>query len=78
MTRRLGNLPGSETVTSFVGRRAMVGEIRELLGSARLVTLLGPGGMGKTRLAIRVGETAHRAFADGAWLVDSPSSAIRR
>ncbi len=70
MTRRLGNLPGSETVTSFVGRRAMVGEIRALLGSARLVTLLGPGGMGKTRLAIRVGETAHRAFADGVWLVE--------
>ncbi|MEV4648533.1 LuxR C-terminal-related transcriptional regulator [Saccharopolyspora sp. NPDC049357] len=70
MTRRLGNLPGSETVTSFVGRRAMVGEVRTLLGSARLVTLLGPGGMGKTRLAIRVAETAHRAFADGVWLVE--------
>ncbi|MEV4732456.1 LuxR C-terminal-related transcriptional regulator [Saccharopolyspora sp. NPDC049426] len=70
MTRRLGNLPGSETVTSFVGRRAMVSEIRTLLGSARLVTLLGPGGMGKTRLAIRVAETAHRAFADGVWLVE--------
>ncbi|MEB3369722.1 LuxR C-terminal-related transcriptional regulator [Saccharopolyspora mangrovi] len=70
MTRRLGNLPRSETVTSFVGRRAMVGEIRTLLGSARLVTLLGPGGMGKTRLAVRVAEAAHRAFPDGVWLVE--------
>ncbi|MDI2032015.1 LuxR C-terminal-related transcriptional regulator [Saccharopolyspora sp. TS4A08] len=70
MSRRVGNLPGSESVTSFVGRRAMVGEIRGLLGSARLVTLVGTGGMGKTRLAIRVAESAHRAFTDGVWIVE--------
>ncbi|MEV4450394.1 ATP-binding protein [Streptomyces mirabilis] len=63
-----GNLPA--TVTSFVGRRQEIGEVRKLLGAARLVTLTGVGGVGKTRLAIETGAEASTAFADGVWLVD--------
>ncbi|WP_020415698.1 LuxR C-terminal-related transcriptional regulator [Amycolatopsis sp. ATCC 39116] len=70
MARVPGNLPGSESVSSFVGRRAAVAEVRALLGAARLVTLLGPGGMGKTRLAVHVAESVRRGFPDGVWLVE--------
>ncbi|MFE4756792.1 ATP-binding protein [Streptomyces mirabilis] len=63
-----GNLPAA--VTSFVGRRQEIGEVRRLLGAARLVTLTGAGGVGKTRLAIETGAEASPAFADGVWLVD--------
>ncbi|MFJ8025698.1 ATP-binding protein [Streptomyces sp. NPDC096311] len=63
-----GNLPAA--VTSFVGRRQEIGEVRKLLGAARLVTLTGVGGVGKTRLAIETGAEASSAFADGVWLVD--------
>ncbi|ODU04476.1 MAG: hypothetical protein ABT15_16540 [Pseudonocardia sp. SCN 73-27] len=47
---------GSAALTSFVGRDADVGRVRRLLGTARLVTLLGPGGAGKTRLAREIVE----------------------
>jgi predicted ATPase/DNA-binding NarL/FixJ family response regulator len=57
-------------VTSFVGRRRELAEIRELLGIARLVTLTGSGGIGKTRLAVRAAEQLRRAFPDGARLVE--------
>ncbi|MGW1028236.1 ATP-binding protein [Streptomyces sp. NPDC002577] len=63
-----GNLPAA--VTSFVGRRQEIGEVRGLLGAARLVTLTGVGGVGKTRLAIETGAEASTAFGDGVWLVD--------
>ena len=49
--RRLGNLP-AET-TSFVGRKRELADLRKKLATARIVTLVGPGGVGKTRLAIR-------------------------
>lgn len=52
-------------LTEFVGREAELGVIRQALGSARLVTLLGPGGVGKTRLAIQAADKVRRAFADG-------------
>jgi hypothetical protein len=64
-------LPSSST--SFVGRRAELTRIRALFDDgARLVTLLGPGGTGKTRLALRFAEQAavERSFPGGAWFVD--------
>ncbi len=63
-----GNLPAE--ATTFVGRRRELGEIRKKLTTARLVSLVGPGGVGKTRLAVRVGTDLARGFADGAWLVE--------
>ena len=66
--RRPGNLP-AET-TSFIGRRHELAELRRKLATARLVSLVGPGGVGKTRLAIRIGTGLARSFRDGAWLVE--------
>ncbi|KUO11845.1 ATP-binding protein [Streptomyces sp. DSM 15324] len=51
--------------TSFVDRRSELAEGRELLSRARLVTLTGPGGVGKTRLAGRIAARVARAFPDG-------------
>jgi predicted ATPase/DNA-binding CsgD family transcriptional regulator len=65
---RPGNLP-AET-TSFIGRRHELAELRKKLTTARLVSLVGPGGVGKTRLAIRSGTDLRRGFRDGAWLVE--------
>ena len=62
-----GNLP-AET-TSFIGRRHELAETRRKLSVARLVTLVGPGGVGKTRLAIRAASDFARGVPDGAWLV---------
>jgi len=66
--QRLGNLPAE--ATSFVGRRRELGEIRKKLTTARLVSLVGPGGVGKTRLALRIAADLGRGFSDGAWLVE--------
>ncbi len=66
--RRLGNVP-AET-TSFVGRRREQAELRNALAKARLVTLVGPGGVGKTRLALRAARDLGRGFADGSWWVE--------
>jgi predicted ATPase/DNA-binding CsgD family transcriptional regulator len=66
------NLPAE--ATPFIGRRHEINEIKRLLGSARLLTLTGPGGTGKTRLALRVAAelAAERAggVGDGAYFVD--------
>jgi predicted ATPase/DNA-binding NarL/FixJ family response regulator len=67
-TRRSGNLPAE--ATSFIGRRRELAEVRQKLGAARLVSLVGPGGVGKTRLAIRTAAELARGFRDGAWLVE--------
>src|SRR5919199_532695 len=67
-TRRRGNLPAE--ATSFIGRRRELAELRKKLGAARLVSLVGPGGVGKTRLAIRIATDLARGFPDGAWLVE--------
>ncbi|GGV50568.1 LuxR family transcriptional regulator [Kitasatospora herbaricolor] len=57
-------------LTSFVGRRREIAEVRGLLSTARVVTLLGPGGIGKTRLALRVADQVRRAFTEGVAFVD--------
>ena len=65
--RVTGNLPAE--LTSFVGRRGELAEVRRLLAGSRLVTLTGVGGVGKTRLALRAAAGLRRAFRDGVWLV---------
>ncbi|CAM3587280.1 LuxR C-terminal-related transcriptional regulator [Kibdelosporangium persicum] len=67
-TRRQGNLPAD--TTSFVGRKQDLAEVRNLLSKARLVTLTGVGGVGKTRLALQAGTDLRRVFRDGVWLVE--------
>lgn len=56
-------------VTSLVGRKAETAGVKQLLTRARLVTLTGPGGVGKTRLALHVARTLRAAFPDGARMV---------
>ncbi|MBR7513391.1 hypothetical protein KC219_24850, partial [Mycobacterium tuberculosis] len=69
MARRVtGNLPAE--VTSFVGRRDELATAKRLLPATRVLTLLGPGGVGKTRLSRQVGAAMARAFPDGVWLVE--------
>lgn len=58
------------TLTSFVGRDAELRSIDESLGSARLLTLAGPGGCGKTRLAIRAAVPQDDRWPDGVWWID--------
>jgi predicted ATPase/DNA-binding CsgD family transcriptional regulator len=57
-------------LTSFVGRGTEAAEVAGLLGRHRLVTVTGPGGVGKTRLAAEVARAVAGRFADGAWLVE--------
>jgi DNA-binding XRE family transcriptional regulator len=57
-------------LTSFVGRAGPVREVAALLGRYRLVTVTGPGGAGKTRLAGQVANQVAVRFADGAWLAE--------
>ncbi|MBO0703420.1 MAG: LuxR family transcriptional regulator, partial [Candidatus Dormibacteraeota bacterium] len=66
--RSVGNLPAE--ATSFVGRRRELAEVRRKLAAARLVSLVGPGGVGKTRLAVRAATDLSRGFRDGGCLVD--------
>ncbi|MFE3002064.1 protein kinase [Nocardia sp. NPDC059246] len=68
LPRDVGGLPAE--LTSFVDRRTELAQLKNLLSSARLVTLTGIGGVGKTRLALRAAEAARREFADGVWLVE--------
>jgi predicted ATPase/serine/threonine protein kinase len=65
---RRPNLPTS--LTSFVGRRGECAEIASLLGTHRSVTVTGPGGVGKTRLAVEVARSLESAFPRGVWFVD--------
>lgn len=57
-------------LTPFIGRRQEVAEVRRLLEPSRLLTLTGPGGIGKTRLAMHTARMKHRAFPGGVWSVD--------
>jgi predicted ATPase/DNA-binding CsgD family transcriptional regulator len=67
-TATRGNLPSE--LTSFIGRRQLLQDVKSALNGARLVTLVGPGGVGKTRLALRSATDLRRGIADGAWLVE--------
>jgi DNA-binding CsgD family transcriptional regulator len=67
-TRRPGNLPAE--AASFIGRRHELAEVRRKLTEARLVSLVGPGGVGKSRLAVRVATDLARGFRGGGWLVE--------
>jgi predicted ATPase/DNA-binding SARP family transcriptional activator len=64
--RQLHNLPAR--LTSFLGREQELAALGELAGGARLVTVTGAGGAGKTRLAVEFTAAAAGRFADGAWL----------
>ncbi|MGW0960970.1 BTAD domain-containing putative transcriptional regulator [Streptomyces gelaticus] len=57
-------------LTSFVGREDDIAALREDLAHARLITLLGPGGAGKTRLSQEAAESAASAWPDGVWLAE--------
>jgi len=63
---RAGYLPAE--VDSFVGRRRELEEVRRLFTQSPMVTVVGPGGVGKTRLALRTGASLTRSFRDGVWL----------
>ncbi len=62
------NIPAM--LTDVVGRTSAVTQLRALLNERRLVTLTGPGGVGKTRLALEAATRAADAFPDGAWLAE--------
>ena len=66
--RPLDNLPLE--LTSFIGREREVAEVERLLRDRRLLTLCGPGGSGKTRLALAVAQELVEVFEDGVWWVE--------
>jgi predicted ATPase/class 3 adenylate cyclase len=65
---RPNNLPVQ--LTSFIGREREIAEVKRLLGAARLVTLTGSGGAGKTRLALQVAADVVESYPEGAWLAE--------
>jgi len=70
--RSLDVLPNNLPVqlTSFIGREQEMTEVKHLLATASVVTLLGSGGAGKTRLALQVAADVLEAYAEGVWLVE--------
>jgi predicted ATPase/class 3 adenylate cyclase len=62
------NLP--RPLTSFVGREREIADVKRQLGKARLLTLTGPGGTGKTRLSVQIATDLLADFPDGVWLVE--------
>ncbi len=66
--RKRHTLPSE--LTTFVGRERELAELRRLLGAARLLTLVGPGGIGKSRLALHVAAQLADRFVDGVWVVE--------
>jgi predicted ATPase len=67
------NLP--QQLTRFIGRQREIAEIRDLLTHTRLLTLSGPGGIGKTRLALQVAGDSLLEYRDGVWFVEFASLA---
>jgi predicted ATPase/class 3 adenylate cyclase len=67
-TRRLSNLPLQPT--AFIGRETELRELGELHRQARVLTLTGPGGAGKTRLALRLASDVVGDHVDGVWLIE--------
>ncbi|WLP88696.1 LuxR C-terminal-related transcriptional regulator [Gordonia sp. NB41Y] len=65
---RDGNLPVE--LTTFVGRRESITQAKNLFAGGRLLTLVGTGGVGKSRFALRMARDLRRDFPDGAWLVE--------
>jgi len=63
-----GNLP--VPLTRFIGREQEMAEVKQLLATTHLLTLTGPGGVGKTRLALQVAAEVGGDYADGVWLVE--------
>jgi predicted ATPase/DNA-binding XRE family transcriptional regulator len=55
--------------STFIGREREMAEARRLLESSRLLTLVGPGGTGKTRVALKLADSVRHGYADGAWFV---------
>jgi non-specific serine/threonine protein kinase len=70
---RRHNLPAE--LTSFVGRRTELATLPARIADTRLLSLTGPGGVGKTRLAVRLAERMLDSFRDGVWMVDVASLA---
>ena len=68
LQRIVGNVPGE--INTFVGRERELALLRELQAETRLLTLVGPGGVGKTRLALRLEADLSDVYRDGTWLVD--------
>lgn len=66
-----GSLPTQ--LTNFVGRSEELTKLRELLDNERLITLTGPGGSGKTRLAAELARNIADSYSDGAWFIDLSS-----
>src|SRR5262249_25973537 len=66
------NLPAE--LNSFVGRAEEIEQLLQRLSSARLVTLVGSAGVGKTRLAVQVARRALDRYSDGVWLVELAST----
>jgi class 3 adenylate cyclase len=75
LAERAGNLP--LPVSSFIGRERELQQTAAALGQARVVTLTGPGGVGKTRLALQAAAHVASRFGDGAWLCELGRSATR-
>jgi predicted ATPase/class 3 adenylate cyclase len=70
--RTLDSTPGNlrPPTTSFLGREAEISDLHTALKAHRLVTLTGPGGVGKTRLALEVAARLAREFSDGVWVIE--------
>ncbi|MFI0369917.1 ATP-binding protein [Actinomadura sp. 1N219] len=67
LERQTGRLPAE--LTSFIGRDAELGRLRRLVDEHRLITLIGPAGVGKTRLAVRAATLVRDAFGEGVYFV---------